>query len=143
MADDSGYRLALLSVHPEFAQAILDGTKTVEFRKRPLAPDVTHVAVYATQPVRRVVAVFSIEEQVLDAPRRLWNKFKNVAGISQEKFLAYYEGHERGVGIMVTGLVGLVEHETLEVAFGISRPPQSFQYFEVAEASSTLRLALA
>lgn len=142
MADDHARRVALLSVHPEYAQAILDGTKTVEFRKRPLAPDVTHVAIYATQPVGRVVAVFSIEEQVTDTPRRLWHKFQKVAGISKDKFLAYYDGHKEGVGIKVGDLVGLEERETLEDAFGITRPPQSFQYFEANKASSRLQVAL-
>jgi len=46
------------------------------------------------------------------------------------------------VGIKVGELVGLEELETLEDAFGITRPPQSFQYFEAKKASSRLQLAL-
>ncbi len=143
MAEDRARRVALVSVHPEYAEAILDGTKTVEFRKRPLAPDVTHVAVYATRPVGRVVAVFSVEGQVTDNPHRLWRDFQDVAGISKSDFLAYYDGHNVGVGIKVRDLVRLDEYETIEEAFGITRPPQSFQYFEARTASSRLRFAMA
>jgi predicted transcriptional regulator len=143
MADSSGYRVALLSVHPEYAQAILDGTKTVEFRKRPLADDVTHVAIYATMPVGRVVGVFAVEEQVFAEPRSLWREFRKVAGISEEKFHAYYDGRDQGVGIKVSDLVTLPDQVTLEEAFGISRPPQSFQYFAPSEASASLQHALA
>lgn len=143
MAEVPACRVALLSVHPEYAQAILDGTKTVEFRKRPLADDVTHVAIYATRPVGRIVGVFRIEEQVQRAPGTLWKRFKDVGGISYSKFLAYYDGHPQGVGIRVGDLVRIDGDVTLEDAFGISRPPQSFQYFEPDEASERLRFAFA
>ena len=39
-----------MSIHPVYANAILTGDKKVEFRKRRLAADVTHVLVYATAP---------------------------------------------------------------------------------------------
>ena len=45
MAKEHAVRLALLSVHPEFADALVRGEKLVEFRKRALAADVTHVVV--------------------------------------------------------------------------------------------------
>lgn len=38
MATGTNGRIALMSIHPQYARAILDGTKEVEFRKRPLAP---------------------------------------------------------------------------------------------------------
>ncbi len=44
--------IALMSIHPQYANAIVEGTKRVEFRKRPLARNVTHVIVYATAPVK-------------------------------------------------------------------------------------------
>ncbi|MGO4443460.1 ASCH domain-containing protein [Mycobacterium sp. 2YAF39] len=138
MDNQPAYRIALLSVHAEYADALVTGQKTVEFRKRPLAPDVTHVALYATHPVARVVAVFTVREQVIDSPQRLWRQFSKVAGISKVKFLDYYDGCSRGVGIRVGDLVSLDRHVTLQEAFGISRPPQSFQYFGPHQAGSRL-----
>ncbi len=43
-------RHVVMSVHPRFAEAIMDGRKKIEFRKRPLADDVSVVWVYATAP---------------------------------------------------------------------------------------------
>jgi predicted transcriptional regulator len=142
VAKEHAVRLALLSVHPEFADALVRGEKLVEFRKRALAADVTHVAIYATKPVGRIVGVFRIRDQVTDTPHGLWAKFKRVAGISQDRFLAYYEGHESGVGIRVEAMIALDESVTLEDAFGISRPPQSVQYFQPTVAGPKLSAAL-
>ncbi|PEG52808.1 ASCH domain-containing protein [Mycolicibacterium diernhoferi] len=138
MVEGRPVRLALLSVHPEYASALVSGRKTVEFRKRPLAPDVTHVVIYATQPVARVVGVFSIREQVMESPRQLWNMFHNVAGISKAKFMDYYRGCSTGVGIRVGEMTGLPDNFTLQEAFGISRPPQSFQYFTLRQTAPKL-----
>jgi predicted transcriptional regulator len=142
MVDRPPRRLALLSIHPEYAEALVSGHKTVEFRKRALAADVTHVAIYATMPVGRIVGVFSVKDQVIDTPHALWSKFRAVAGISQDKFVAYYEGHATGVGIQVDEMVRLQNWITLEDAFGISRPPQSIQYFRPEDAAPGLSLAL-
>lgn len=138
MVDRPPRRLALLSVHPEYAEALVNGDKTVEFRKRALATDVTHVAIYATMPVGRIVGIFSVKEQVIDTPHGLWSKFRAVAGISQDKFVAYYNGHATGVGIRVDEMVRLKDWITLEEAFGISRAPQSIQYFKPEDAAPSL-----
>jgi predicted transcriptional regulator len=101
------------------------------------------VAIYATQPIARVVAVFSVHEQVTDTPNQLWRKFHDVAGISKTKFLDYYEGYSKGVGIRVGEMMGLEENFTLQEAFGISRPPQSFQYFTLRQTAPKLAGVLA
>lgn len=143
MAKESPVRLALLSVHPEYAEALVNGTKKVEFRKRALAADVTHVAIYATRPVGRVVGVFSIDEQVVAEPGELWRQFSKVAGISRPRFFEYYDGLHRGVGIRVKSFLGLEGGMTLEDALGISRPPQGTQYFSISDPGHRLAEALA
>ena len=55
MADQSSGRIILMSIHPEYAEALLDGTKTVELRKSPVAGDISHIVIYATAPVQRVL----------------------------------------------------------------------------------------
>ena len=51
LASQPDRRIALMSIRPQFAAAILDGSKRVEFRKRPLAADIGTVVIYATKPV--------------------------------------------------------------------------------------------
>ena len=59
MARTAHPQVALLSIHPVYAQGIIDGRKTVEFRRRAFGKSVTHVVVYATAPVRKVVGAFT------------------------------------------------------------------------------------
>ncbi len=61
MASAAIGRVALFSIHPQYAEAILAGTKSVEFRRTPLADDVTHVVVYATAPTKMVVGIFEVD----------------------------------------------------------------------------------
>ena len=63
MAQAAPGRVALMSIHPRYAHAILEGRKTVEFRKRPLAEDVTHVVIYSTVPDRAVIGYFTVDGQ--------------------------------------------------------------------------------
>ncbi|GAA1955212.1 ASCH domain protein [Nocardioides panacihumi] len=117
-----------MSIHPQYAQAIMAGTKKVEFRKRRIADDVTHVIVYATAPVSAVVGVFEVSGQTTTTPTSLWRRFKKVAGISRDGFDAYFEGRDSATGITVGDVTVLDEPLCLQGDLGIGRPPQSYQY---------------
>ena len=121
-------RVALMSIHPKYASQILAGAKRVEFRKRPIAPDVTHVLVYATAPVSAIVGAFAVNEQVTLAPQMLWRRFRHVAGIGWADFTAYYTGRQSGTGIAVGDVLVADEPMCLQSRLGLFRPPQSFQY---------------
>ncbi|WP_460839872.1 ASCH domain-containing protein [Nocardioides marmoraquaticus] len=121
-------RVVLMSIHPQYAQAILDGTKQVEFRKRPVADDVTHVLVYATAPVSAVIGAFTVTGQDVEHPKTLWRRFKKIAGISEDGFFTYYDGRVSGTGIRVGDRLAPAEPLPLTDTFGVARPPQSYQY---------------
>lgn len=133
-------RVALMSIRPEFADAILSGDKSVEFRKRPVADDVSHVLIYATLPVGSLLGWFVVTGQSTTSPKDLWERFSSVAGISKDRFFDYYNQKELGTGIMV----GTAEkfHEPLPLAkLGESvRPPQSFQYLTDDQAAAFFRM---
>ncbi len=121
-------QLALLSIHPVYAHAILRGEKRVEFRKRPFRRDVDFVAIYATAPVQRVIGVFSVEAVQIESPRRIWKKFHSIGGISQEAFSSYYSGVSSAVAIQVGEVHALPEPVCLSRFDSITAPPQSFMY---------------
>ncbi|MEV5961612.1 ASCH domain-containing protein [Kribbella sp. NPDC051952] len=123
-----------MSIHQEFADAILSGEKTVEFRKRPVAPDVTHVVIYVTQPVSAIVGIFEVRRQVTESPARLWRRFGKVAGISRQRFFQYYHGRTCGTGIEVARVQPLETPLTLS-GLGLTRPPQSYQYLDARQSS--------
>jgi len=131
-------RVALISIHPEYAEAILAGEKRVEFRKKPIAQDVTHVILYATKPIGAVIGAFSVDGQQTGSPDRLWERFSAVSGIDREKFESYFNSHSTGTGILIRDVYRSCKHLTLESAVGIKRAPQSFQYLDRDRALSLL-----
>jgi len=60
MVGREGHRIALLPIYPRFALKIMSGEKRVEFRKVKFASDVTHIVVYATALVKKVLIVSSL-----------------------------------------------------------------------------------
>ena len=138
MGSPSVGRVALMSIHPAYADAILAGTKKVEFRKRPIADDVTHVIVYATAPISAVVGAFTVEHQATATPSTLWRQFADVAGISRRGFFSYFADRTCGVGIQVGDVLVPDSPISLTGIAGVSRPPQSFQYLDAATATSAI-----
>ena len=127
MATKTARRVALMSIHPRYAHAILDGRKTVEFRKHPLAPGVSHVVVYSTAPDRKALGYFEIDKQVELHPEALWEQYGNRGLIEKEAFFSYYEGRATGVGILVKRVFRCEQSRSLS-DIGVATPPQSFQY---------------
>ena len=121
-------RVALMSIHPAYAERILDGSKQVEFRKRPVADDVTHVLVYATAPVSAVVGAFTVGGQHTTSPGELWKRFKEVAGIGRRALMEYFGDREVGTGIAVGDVLYPASPLSLVDDLGVARPPQSYQY---------------
>jgi predicted transcriptional regulator len=129
-------RQIVMSVHPRYAEAIMDGRKRVEFRKRPLANDVSVVWVYATVPVQRVVGYFEVDATVVARPRDLWRRFKKVGCIGRADFDRYYLGSVLGAGIQVKAATRLASSLPLSALLPSGVPPQSFAY--VCQQSSVV-----
>ncbi|OHU78841.1 hypothetical protein BKG84_10980 [Mycobacteroides chelonae] len=121
-------RAALISIQPRYAQAILDGRKRVEFRKRTLAKDISLAWVYATAPVQRVVGYFTIRQIVADAPSVLWARYGSVGCIERHDFDDYYRNSSVGYAIEIQQVWCLSDPPALNVAFPSVVPPQSFRY---------------
>ena len=77
----------LLSIKPEYAEKILNGTKRFEFRKAvPRDGSVNTVVIYATKPVGMVIGEFEVGGFLCERPRDLWRRTKEKSGITQEFF---------------------------------------------------------
>jgi predicted transcriptional regulator len=128
MAEGSAGAIALISIHPRFATAILDGTKQVEFRKVGFRRQVTHVLLYATAPIQQVVGyaeVTGIDER---SPEALWRRYHLVAGIERIAFFDYYKGKRIGFAVKVRHPRRLLRPLPLEELHHGFTPPQSFLY---------------
>ena len=118
----------LLSIHPEFANAIFDGHKHYEFRRVLFKEDVDEIVVYATMPVARVIGTFKITDIYEDAPNALWAKTKAVAGVTKEKFDSYFQDRTRAFAIKVGDPVRFAVPQPLSKYLASNNPPQSFCY---------------
>lgn len=130
MADRTPGRIALLSIHPRHAEAILDGCKRVELRRTAVAPDVTHVLIYATAPVQAVVGWFDVAGVDSDSKTGIWNTHGAVTGVTRQEFRDYFAGAARAFAIRVGHAQRLDPTISLDQIPGVRRPPQSFQYLD-------------
>ena len=118
----------LLSIKPEFAERIFDGSKKYEFRKSIFKnPDVQTVVVYASSPVQKVIGEFEIEEIISESPECLWEMTKEYSGITEEFFFEYFELREKGFAIKVKKPRRYKRARSLQAAYNAT-PPQSFMY---------------
>ncbi len=121
-------RIALMSIHPEFAEALFDGRKAVEFRRVAPRSQVSHIVVYATKPVGAVIGVLEVERVERRSPQNLWRLFGRVGGIDRTRFFEYFEGAVEGAALVVRKAQRLKQPVSLSQKGLPSRPPQSFLY---------------
>lgn len=117
----------LLSIKPEYAWKIFNGTKKFEFRKTMFNKKIDVVLVYATAPVKKVIGEFKCECILSDHPQQLWNKTHPHSGISYSKFEAYFTNIALGHALKVTNPILYETPKTLE-ELNIRTAPQSFVY---------------
>ena len=133
MADRAIGRVALLSIHPRFAEAILNGEKRVELRRSPVAPDVSHVLIYATAPVQSVIGWFEVLGVDTGSKTSVWTQHGTVAGVSRSEYRTYFSGADRAFAIRVGKVRRLANELCLDQIPGVRRPPQSFQYVDAEQ----------
>lgn len=124
-------RVALMSLHPQYAKRILLGSKKVEFRKRRLAEDVEIVLIYATAPVQRVVGMFSIKSTIEGTPEEIWLQAGEVGGIAHADYEAYYRASAKAVALLVKNPKVFVRPLPLRDISPTLVPPQSFNYLPI------------
>lgn len=91
----------ILSIKPIYSQAIIAGTKKVEFRKKKFKRNVDKVFIYSSSPEKLIIGYFTISKIVEDSPQKLWERFNNVGGINETDFYDYYKGVEMGYSIVI------------------------------------------
>jgi predicted transcriptional regulator len=122
----------ILSIKPQYAEKILDGTKRFEFRKAGFSMSgVTTVVIYATKPIGKVVGEFEIDKIHVDAPSKIWSKTKLHAGIDKKFFDEYYKDRSVAVAIGVGKVKKYTRAKELSSLGAGITPPQSFRYLHV------------
>lgn len=117
----------ILSIKPEFAFKIFDGTKRYEFRKNIFKQDVDRIVVYASSPVQRVIGEFEVKNILNDDTETIWNLTQQFSGISKQSYDEYFAHKERAFAIQV-GKVKKYSKPKLLSDYDIDFAPQSFVY---------------
>ena len=119
-----------LSIHPRWANAIVDGRKTVELRRR--APGVEPGAtalLYATSPDCCLVATALVRGVVSLPLPQLWAQFGNPAAVTRAEFRRYFRGKRTGAAIELEAVRSLAApvglHRLRELGI---RPAQGWRY---------------
>lgn len=125
-------RALLLSIRPQHADKIFDGTKRVELRRvRPKLFPGDIVLVYVSTPVRALAGMFFVESIIESTPNELWKTVEKKAGVSRSQYEDYYTGASTAVGIFVSRTQKLSQPMNLDyirTRWTDFRPPQSYRY---------------
>lgn len=118
-----------MSIKPEYAEKILNGSKRFEYRKSIFRdPRVKTVVMYATLPVGKVIGQFDVAELVAGHPVQLWRKTRSAAGISRSFFMSYFSGRCKAHAIRISKPKRYDIPMNLFDVAGFRIPPQSFRY---------------
>jgi len=119
----------VLSIKPEFAFKIFDGTKKFEFRKSIFKNEkIKTIIVYASSPVQQVIGEFDIEEVLNHDLSTLWDLTQEFSGISEKFYYEYFTNKEQGFAIKIKKTRKYRTPKCLRADFNLS-PPQSFAYW--------------
>jgi len=117
----------LLSIKPEFALKIFEGSKRYEYRRVIFKHrKVRTVVVYASDPIKEIIGEFDIGDILQDEPTALWARTGNEAGITKKRFLEYFANKTRGYAIEIKE--ARKYDNPLPISSLTSWVPQSFMY---------------
>ena len=122
----------LISVNERHVQNMLNGTKTIELRRRAIRiPKGSRVWIYSKVPVGEVCA-YGIVEQVIEAdPKDIWKEYGHVSGISLDEFDEYFANINTGCAIVFSSIQKLKNNLSLNFirsSLQSFHPPQFFKY---------------
>ena len=96
---------AILSIQPIYAEAIIKGTKTIEFRRKIFQKGIKKIYIYSSAPTKMILGYFTIFEVIQETPKNLWNRFHEVGGIDEVAFFKYFEDTDLGFGIVIDQVI--------------------------------------
>lgn len=117
----------LISIKPEFVDAILTGEKKYEYRKIKCKQPVDKIVIYATSPIKKVVAEAEVKAVISGTPNEIWDKTHNDSGISKDFYDDYYRSRDVAYAYQLGNIDKFEKSKSLQ-DYGIDKAPQSFQY---------------
>ena len=121
----------ILSIRPTFCQAIFNGSKVYEYRKRVFKhSDMDKVYIYASKPISKIVGYFTIKRIIDDTPSMVWNITHEQCGISKKQFFDYFKAHDVAHAIEIDEVVKLDTPINPKEAVKNFTAPQNYCYLD-------------
>lgn len=117
----------LLSIHPCFVEKIFSGEKKFEYRKR-IPTDIHTVIVYATAPIKQIVAVIEVENVLQGTPMNIWKQTKEWSGLTYKFYKSYYNGKSVAYAIKFKNVYRLERPQSISIFKEVKSAPQSYMY---------------
>lgn len=120
---------------------MLVGDKKVELRRRALRiPAGTRIWIYSKAPHAAVAAVATVEMVVSMPPRKLWDEYGGLTGVTKKEFDSYFFQANTAWAIFLKDIIALSTVVTLATLRkrSLFHPPQFFKRLD--DGSSTLKL---
>jgi predicted transcriptional regulator len=138
-------RALFISVKPRYADAILDGRKTVELRRtRPNLPNGSLVILYSSTPTRAVVGWAQLIGVREGTPIEIWDEYGTAADIEELDYEAYFDGTDQAFALELDEVVAAPQPIPLSVIRSIGiQPPQSWRYVPAEVTTQIQESALA
>ena len=132
-------KTVLISIHPEYAEAIFSGVKKVEFRRQYFRQPVKRIFVYSTKPTQKVVGYFDVDNIFQSSPNKLWKMFNHIGYIDSKKYFDYFAFCDLGIAIHISNPT-LFEKPIKLSEIHLKNPPQSYKYLSASEAELLMQL---
>jgi predicted transcriptional regulator len=131
-------KILLISVRPRFATKLLDGEKTAELRRvRPRVGPGDWVLIYASSPMKALVAASVVEDVVEGRPTWVWREARDRAAVTKREFISYFEGAITAFAIFLEQpkrLPAPVPLGSIRRNWPEFSPPQSYRYLTPEDA---------
>ena len=123
-------RKLLLPIKPKYVDAIIAGTKRVEYRTRIRKDsEVTTALIYRSGDLKKIVAEFTIGGIIEGSPEQVWKQTKELGGIEEKDYFQYFANRNIAYAYQICNLVIYPEAKPLS-SIGIEKAPMSFMYIE-------------
>ncbi len=136
---------AIISIHRTYADAILSGTKTVEFRRK--LPEIScgiRLWIYATRPTAAIIGFATVRGIDRASPSMIWRKHRASAGLNHSAFRAYFEGAHEAIAILLSAVhpIGPMDVKLLSKVRTSFHPPQVLTRLTASESTTLRALAI-
>ncbi|MCY4256757.1 MAG: ASCH domain-containing protein [bacterium] len=138
-------RMVVLSLKPRFAEAILVGLKTVEFRRiMPKIEVPTRALLYASTPTQALLGTCIVTDVLSSDLAGLWREHGSQSALAYSEFKAYFTDLTVGTALMLAQPQSFsieVPLQDLRAEPQGFRPPQSFAYVDTDTGNRLIQMA--